>query len=144
MVGSYCEVHDKPTVTNTERQRTTTAIALGPAPGDHNAYFFMSLQTGKKIRRQNWTELPINDDVIRRVHELAENEDNDEFEFYFAPDQPVLDEPIVHTMKRINSFKDSSDDSSSDDNNDKQDDNSSENGDNNGEDCWKTLRQALI
>ena len=71
MVGAYCAVHNEPSITNTEDERTTSAIALGHAPGNHDAYFFMSLQTGKKIRRRNWTELPINDKVIARVHELA-------------------------------------------------------------------------
>ena len=49
MVGAYCEVHNEPSITNTEDKRTTSAIALGHAPGNHDAYFFMSLQTGKKI-----------------------------------------------------------------------------------------------
>ena len=97
--GAYCEVHDHPTITNTERSRTTSAIALGPSRGDHQAYFFMSLDTGKKILRSKWTELPMTDEIVNRVHEIALQENRnaaaDPFDFFYAPNQPIGNQPTT-------------------------------------------------
>jgi hypothetical protein len=34
-------------------------------------HFFYSLSTGKRINRSRWTKLPMPDDVVRRIHQLA-------------------------------------------------------------------------
>ena len=58
-IGAYCEVHDEPTISNTEKSRTTPAIALNPTVNLQGSYHFMSLDTGKALNRRKWTELPI-------------------------------------------------------------------------------------
>ena len=57
-IGTYCQIHDHPNVTNTETSRTTGGIALGPGHDRGGSYHFLSLRTGKKILRSHWTELP--------------------------------------------------------------------------------------
>lgn len=96
-IGAYCETHDEPKISNTEMSRTTPAIALFPTGNAQGAYYFLSLVTGKRISRRNWTELPIPDDAIERVHELANNEQEpdeqamEEFRFEWAPKIPIVD-----------------------------------------------------
>ena len=96
--GLYCEVHDEPDPTNTEEERTTSGIALGPAHPYTGSWEFMSLQTGRKVTRRAWTQLPITDDVIDRVHELAnvpEDAEPDAFLHEWQPRFPIIDLPIA-------------------------------------------------
>jgi hypothetical protein len=70
--GAYCEVHNVNDPSNTgEKPRTSAAIALNPTGNLQGSYHFLSLVTGKPINRRRWTELPITDAIIARVHELA-------------------------------------------------------------------------
>ena len=92
-VGSYCEVHDDPRITNTELARTTPAIALNPTGNTQGSVLFLSLKTGKTLTRKMWTELPITEEIIEAVHNLAEEEgntDGNDFVFEWAPNQPVV------------------------------------------------------
>ena len=59
------EEHD-----NSMTPRTVGAIAFKPT-GDGSAHVFISLQTGRALTRSNWTELPLPDDAIDRMHTLA-------------------------------------------------------------------------
>ena len=97
-IGAYCEVHDEPNPTNTETERTTTAIALGPTTNLQGSYYFMSLQTGQRISRRSWTEKPATPAVIERVHALANGENHallvdDPFFFEWATNRPIIDIP---------------------------------------------------
>ena len=58
---------------NTTKERRISAICLRPS-NDQGGYYFMNLQTGKRIHGYNFTELAMPDHVIARVHELASNE----------------------------------------------------------------------
>jgi hypothetical protein len=69
--GAYCEVHNINDPSNTEKPRTSAAIALNPTGNLQGSYHFLSLVTGKRINRRRWTQLPITDAIIARVHELA-------------------------------------------------------------------------
>jgi len=73
--GSYAQVHNASTVTNTMSPRTTGAIALYPA-NSHGGWFFMSLVSGKRLVRYSWTECMVTKDIVTRVHALA-RADND-------------------------------------------------------------------
>ena len=53
--GSYCEVHDEPTPTNSMNSRSTPAIVLGPTGNLQGTYKFFNLNTGKKIKRRQFT-----------------------------------------------------------------------------------------
>jgi hypothetical protein len=71
LIGAYCEVHNENDPSNTETPRTSPVIAIDPTGNLQGSYCFLSLATGKCVKRRKWTELPITDDVIARVHELA-------------------------------------------------------------------------
>ena len=72
--GAYCEVNDEPNPSNTEKSRTTPCLALGPHDLHHGSYWFLSLNTGQRLHRDNWTELPMTDTIVDMVHLLADNE----------------------------------------------------------------------
>jgi hypothetical protein len=77
--GSYAQVFEDNNPTNTPRARTLGAIALNPTGNAQGDFFFMSLATGARISRHNWTELPITDTAIARVEALA-----------FQDEQPLI------------------------------------------------------
>ena len=54
--------------------RSMPAIALNSS-NEHGGHYFMSLYSGKRIHSYEWKELPIDEDVIDRVEELAETEE---------------------------------------------------------------------
>ena len=58
---------------NNMRKRGVPAIAL-KASNDVGGCYFMSLYTGKKIHGYIWNEIPINNDIISQVEELADKE----------------------------------------------------------------------
>lgn len=47
------------------------AIALRPTGNAHGTYLFLNLRTGCTIKRLRWTELPLPEEVVQRVHTLA-------------------------------------------------------------------------
>jgi hypothetical protein len=60
---------------NTNKTRTTGAIALNPSDNEQEGYIFLSLVTGRKLSRQQWDELPMPHGVIARVEQMAIAED---------------------------------------------------------------------
>ena len=54
--------------------RSVGAIALSMSPNENGFFRFMSLDTGEKINRRKFTELPITEVVIKRVEAIAERE----------------------------------------------------------------------
>jgi hypothetical protein len=67
--GAYAQVHEEHD--NTMQARTTGAIALRPTGNAQGGYYFYSLSTGRRLNRNHWTELPMPQDVIDRVHTFA-------------------------------------------------------------------------
>ena len=61
------------------KKRCVPAIAL-KASNEEGGYFFMSLYTGKRLHSYIWEDIPIDQDTIDRVDQLAREEK-----------QPVLD-----------------------------------------------------
>ena len=73
--GQFCQAHDDHKAKNrVDLERTTDAIALRSSGNLQGGYRFMSLKTGKVLRRQHFTEIPITQEVINRVHALAARE----------------------------------------------------------------------
>ena len=72
--GAYCLVYRESK--NNRTPRSIRAIALRPS-NSQGGYYFMSLNTGKRIHGHQWDELAITDEVIDRVHELAAKEKAD-------------------------------------------------------------------
>ncbi|GFH56607.1 hypothetical protein CTEN210_13083 [Chaetoceros tenuissimus] len=68
---NYCIVYR--TMTNEKTPRAARAIALRPS-NNQGGYYFMSLKTGNRIHGFKWTRLATTQEVIDRVHELAEQQ----------------------------------------------------------------------
>jgi hypothetical protein len=56
---------------NTMRSRTVGGVALRPTGNIQGGVRFMALATGRVISARRWEVLPVTDEVIRRVHQLA-------------------------------------------------------------------------
>ena len=69
--GSYAQVFDAPSPSNTPRSRTHGAIALGATGNAGGACYFLSLASGDVLMRHQWTVCPIQEEVIGRVEVLA-------------------------------------------------------------------------
>ena len=67
--GAYAQVHEDHD--NSMAPRTVGAIALRPTGNEHGSYYFFNLNTGRLLNRSRWTELPMPDDVITRVHKMS-------------------------------------------------------------------------
>jgi hypothetical protein len=65
--GSYVHVFEENSPTNSNKSRTTGAIALNPTGNAQGDYHFMSLSTWKRLARTQWTALPMPDAVIAAV-----------------------------------------------------------------------------
>ena len=72
--GSYVQVFEDNTPSNTTTSRNTGAIVLNPTGNAQSDYFFMSLVTGKRLSRHQWTEIPMTNAVISAVEAMAEKE----------------------------------------------------------------------
>ena len=70
--GAHAMVY---TATNNKLEaRSVPAVALNSS-NEHGGHYFMSLYSGRRIHSYEWKELPIGEDVVERVEELAINED---------------------------------------------------------------------
>jgi Reverse transcriptase (RNA-dependent DNA polymerase) len=67
--GAYAHTHDKHC--NDMNSRTTSAICLGPTGNAQGTHYFLSLRTGKILRKHRWTHAPTPTDAIDRVNTLA-------------------------------------------------------------------------
>ena len=74
LFGAYCEVHVDPDITNTMEPRTRWAICLGPMGNMQGSNKLLSLTTGKKVTQRKFTEMPMTDNVIRRINSLGKKE----------------------------------------------------------------------
>ncbi len=72
-LGSYCEVHVDPEITNTLElePRTKWAICKGPTGNLQGSYKFLSLATRKKVMRRKFMEMSVTEAVIEQVEEMA-------------------------------------------------------------------------
>ena len=95
--GDYVQVHQERRITNNNEPRSVGAIALYPSGNAQHTWHFMSLNTGKRLHRQNWTPLPMGEEVIARVHFLAEKEGRkkvtNNFNFEWRPGIAVAEVP---------------------------------------------------
>ncbi len=69
--GSYAQVWEPSTQTNSMNMRRCRAIVLGPSPTLTTSYLFLALDTGKIINRAQFTEIPMTASVIGRVDQLG-------------------------------------------------------------------------
>ena len=66
--GEYVQTHEEHN--NDMSQRTLGAIATRPS-NDAGSYYFISLQSGRRINRRSWTSLLMPEAVVAQVHRLA-------------------------------------------------------------------------
>ena len=69
--GTYVQVFEDNSPSNTTKTRSLGAIALNPTGNAQGDYFYMSLATGAKISRHQWHALPMTNSAIARVEALA-------------------------------------------------------------------------
>ena len=94
--GLYAQVHINASITNTPKARTVVGIALYQAD-ENGSWYFMSLETGERLHSNNWIELPISDDIIRRVNEMGLHEGQADMRrggpiFEWGPNERMEDE----------------------------------------------------
>lgn len=66
----YVQTHVPATKTNTNESRTTGAITIYHPRNKQCSWYFMSLNTDKRIYRHTWDIIPIRNDVINRVNTI--------------------------------------------------------------------------
>jgi hypothetical protein len=69
--GAYGLAYNDPTVTNTMQERGTEAICLGPTGNMQGTYKFLSLKTGKIIKRRKFDEYPVPDSIVTKVNTMG-------------------------------------------------------------------------
>jgi hypothetical protein len=72
--GTYCEVHDEPTPSNTMTPHTHEAIALGPMENLQGSMKFYSLDTGGVLKRRSLMPIPMTDRIIAKVNNIRAKE----------------------------------------------------------------------
>ena len=71
---SYCEVHDEPNPSNTTVIRTHKGISLGPTGNLQGSVKFYCLNTGRVLKRQAFTEIPMPTAVIAKANKVGKKE----------------------------------------------------------------------
>ena len=72
--GSYCELHDEPSPSDTTVSRTHEGIALGPTVNLQGSVKFYFLNTGRLLKRRDFTEITIPTAVIAKVNKIGKKE----------------------------------------------------------------------
>ena len=113
--GAYAQVFEDNSPSNTNKSRSVGAIALTATGNENGDYYFMSLATGARISRHQWTELPITDTAIARVEALAANENQpliqeDGLVMEWGPDQPIDDDEYDRNYVPVDENDDEYDD----------------------------------
>jgi len=101
--GSYVQAHEEPNPTNSQTARTVGAICLGPTGNMQGSYKFLNLRTGMLLKRRNWTEIPMPQEVIDRVDSLGKKQGQPELLTFFDRRSLIIgetespDEPPANT-----------------------------------------------
>ena len=66
-LGCYVQTYEEYQPRNSLKARSIGAITLGPDNSQQAGYWFMNLNSGKRLQRRSWTPIPMHDEVIRRV-----------------------------------------------------------------------------
>jgi len=77
---TYVQVHEKHN--NSMEPMTSGAIVLRPSGKEQGEHYFLSLHTGTRILWNNWTELPMPNNVVDAIHQLAEAQTNRRHHIY--------------------------------------------------------------
>ena len=90
--GAYAQVYWR--TSNTQEEQSIEAIAF-KRTNEQNIYYIKNLRTGKRIFSNKSDELPIIENMIKRVHELTEKEKRSlmsekEMIFEWTPEGPFV------------------------------------------------------
>ena len=139
--GRYYEVYSG--TDNTNKERRTSAICLRPS-NSQGGYYFMNIETGRKIHGNRFTELSMPQHIIDRVHALATTKnapdlDNDGcpiFEWEIGAPIDINDDEIPQNIQPVSDDESEDEDVSDEDDhtNNEDDDNSGDDENNNDED----------
>jgi len=69
--STYMQVHEQHN--NSMASCTSGAIAFRPGGNAQGSYYFLNLHSGKCIICNNWTVLPMPNEVINTIHQLADS-----------------------------------------------------------------------
>ncbi|KAL7537435.1 hypothetical protein ACHAXR_007825 [Thalassiosira sp. AJA248-18] len=72
--GSYAEVHDEPSPSNGMTGRTHEGIAMGPTGNLQGTVKFFCINTGRILKRRDFTPMPMPDRIIKRVDAIGKRE----------------------------------------------------------------------
>jgi hypothetical protein len=75
--GTYCEVHDEPTLTSTMTPQTHEAIPLGPMGNLQGSVKLYCIHMGRVLKRRSFTPRPMPDHVIQRVNAIGKRKGQD-------------------------------------------------------------------
>ena len=96
-------MHQERQITNSNEARSVGAIALYPSGNAQHTWHFMSLNTGKRLHRRDWTPLPMSEENITRVHALAGKEGRSKvvnnFNFEWRPGTAIKEPPSEETSE---------------------------------------------
>ena len=70
--GEYVRTHEK--TDNTMNARTVSAITLRPTANSQGSFYYYSLATGRRLIRRRCTPINMLDEVIDRVHHIADRQ----------------------------------------------------------------------
>ena len=126
--GKYYKVYCS--INNTNKERRTSAICIRPS-NSQGGYYFMNIETGKRIHGYRFTELSMPQHIIDKVHDLADEEgapnldDNGYPLFEWEIGAPVNDdhEPIIEIVPVPDNEAKSRDTNDSEDEDEDTDDN---------------------
>ena len=94
--GTYVQVFEDNDPSNTTKSRTTGAISLNHSRSSSGGYHFLSLVTGLRLARRQWTEVPMPEWVPKYVEDMAASEKqqvfiNNEPLWEWRPGVPFVD-----------------------------------------------------
>ena len=72
--GTFVQIHLHNYPTNTMQPRTINAIALNPTGNTQGSYYFMNLDTGRRMSANKWVECKLTPSVLSNIERLAELE----------------------------------------------------------------------
>ena len=84
-------------MTKNNKPRTIGAIALYPR--SDTSWYFMSLETGKRLHRYQWTVLPATEDVANRINELEKRQNQPEVSENFFLVGMVTQKPLLKQIR---------------------------------------------
>jgi hypothetical protein len=79
--GAYAEAHEEYPQTNTMAPRARGVICLGPTGNFQGSYKMMCHQTGRKLTRKQFQELPMSESIIKRIEAITEKEKQEKLLF---------------------------------------------------------------